>query len=149
MEIRTDRVYVLDARLERVWEAISVVGDYRGWWPWLREFDADRLEVGERWVCTVRPPLPYKLRFTIEHTEVRAPMTITSVISGDIEGDAHLVLRERGDNTELQVRSRLRPRRRLLRTVARFSPWLASYGHDWVLDSGFEQFDRCALQDFR
>ncbi|MCH7789925.1 MAG: SRPBCC domain-containing protein [Acidobacteria bacterium] len=148
MEIRTDRAYVLDAPLERVWEAISAVDDYRSWWPWLRGFDASRLEVGERWACTVRPPLGYELRFIIEHTDVRAPMMVRSVISGDIEGDADLALRERGDSTELQLRSRLRPRRKLLRTVARFSPWLASYGHDWVLDRGFEQFEGCALQDF-
>jgi hypothetical protein len=145
VEIRSENVYRFGVEPDVVWDAFARVGDYHTWWPWLREFDARGLAEGECWSCVVRPPLPYELRFRIEMIEVRPPWSIEATVEGDIAGRAGIVLSELTDGTEIRLSSQLAPRRKLLRTVSRYSPWLARYGHDWVLDTGLSQFDEHAL----
>ena len=72
------------------WEAMTEVGGYRQWWPWLRHFDADVLEAGDRWEAVVQPPLPYRVRFTIHLDEVSPAKHIVARILGDIAGSARV-----------------------------------------------------------
>lgn len=116
------------------------VDAFQDWWPWLRRFDAEGLVVGDRWRCTIRPPLPYVLRLTVEIEEAVAPSTITATVSGDIAGHAAVRLEPDGSGCSIRLTSTLAPARQPLRTIAALTPWLARFGHDWVLDTGFEQF---------
>lgn len=145
MEVRSDRAYRFDVEPGTVWAALGRVDDYRRWWPWLRTFEAAGLEEGRAWDCVVRPPLPYELRFTIELVEVAEPTVIRAHVSGDIAGRAAVTLRPTTRGSEVRLTSVLAPRRGPLRVVARLTPWLAHYGHDWVLDTGLGQFRRRAL----
>lgn len=145
MDVRSDRTYRFPVGVAPVWDAIGSVDRYRSWWPWLRRFEANGLEVGDRWRCTVAPPVPYSLHFVIELTTVQPHERIRAVVTGDITGDAEVGLRETPDGCEVVLRSVLAPRRGPLRTVTRFAPWLARFGHDWVLDTGLGQFRRRAL----
>lgn len=113
---------------------------FRDWWPWLRRFDADALRVGDRWRCTIRPPLPYLLRLTIRIDEAVAPSRILATVSGDIDGHAAVHLEPDGSGCAIRLTSTLVPARQPLKAVAAVAPGLARFGHDWVLDTGFEQF---------
>ena len=145
MHVRSDREYRFDASPAAVWEALGRVDDYRTWWPWLRRFDADGLATGARWTCTIRPPLPYALRLVVGIDDVEPPERITATVTGDIQGDASVDLAPDGDGCVVRLRSSLAPAGQPLRAVARLTPWLARFGHDWVLDTGLRQFRRRAL----
>jgi uncharacterized protein YndB with AHSA1/START domain len=90
MEVRSDRRFHFDAEPAEFWGAVGSVERYREWWPWLRSFEATGLIAGDRWRCTVKPPLPYTVRFTIHLEEVVPDTRIVAAITGDIEGQAHL-----------------------------------------------------------
>jgi len=140
VELRSERTYRIDRPPEHVWAAIGRVDAFQDWWPWLRHFDAEGLIVGDRWRCTIRPPLPYVLRLTIQIEEAAAPSRIEATVSGDISGHASVHLEPDGSGSAIRLTSRLAPARQPLRTIAMLTPWLARFGHDWVLDTGFEQF---------
>lgn len=148
VDVESDRTYRFDTDRVAVWDAIGRVDDYRGWWPWLRSFDAAGLAAGETWRCTVSPPVPYALRFEVELVEVEVHERIEAVVTGDIGGHAVVTLRPDGpddSSTEVRLVSSLEPRRTLLTGVTRLAPWLSRFGHDWVLDTGLRQFRRRAL----
>jgi hypothetical protein len=144
VEVRSDRRHRFDVDSDELWAAITSVGDYPVWWPWLRHFDGARLAPGERWDCTVQPPLPYTLRFTLEIGEVEPAALVTAGISGDLAGEARLEVRDLsgpdGARSEIRLRSELAPTNRLLRTVATVARPVVRFGHDWVLDTGMQQF---------
>ncbi len=153
MTVHSDRTLRFDRTPEQVWETIGRVDEYRSWWPWLRRFDAEALREGDRWEATVRPPLPYVLRFAVTLDHARPPSSIRATVSGDIEGHAELSIFPATDATssdpidgcDVRLVSALDASNQALRTVARLAPWLARFGHDWVLDTGLGQFRQHAL----
>jgi uncharacterized protein YndB with AHSA1/START domain len=142
MEIASNHTVLLPAPRAAVWEALGGVSHYRTWWPWLRRFDATCLDEGDVWRCTIRPPLPYVLRCTVELTSVRAPELVVARLAGDIAGDARLELNEQpaGPATEARITSRLQARRRAARLLSRAAPPVARWGHDWVFTTAARQF---------
>lgn len=145
MEVRSDRTYLFEQPLEDVWGAIGRTECYREWWPWLRRFDADGLVAGDRWHCTVRPPLPYVLRFTVALEEVTEKSRIVASVTGDIGGAATVELHPTSRGCSVRLRSSLCPTGQPLRGIMQWTPWLPRYGHDWVLDTGLKQFRRRAF----
>jgi uncharacterized protein YndB with AHSA1/START domain len=149
--IRSERRHHFDAAPDEVWTAMSRTGAYRSWWPWLRRLDDASFTVGSRWACEVQPPLPYTVRFTLLLDEIEPDRFVTATISGDIVGSAAVDLTPTitaagtGIGTELRLVAALAPDQAVLRTVARFARPVVRLGHDWVLDTGFRQFRRRAL----
>jgi hypothetical protein len=97
----------------------------------------------------VQPPLPYTLRFTLEIDEVVPAELVTAHVEGDLAGAATLELRDvTGDRTprsEIRLRSSLAPTNRALRAFATVAKPVVRFGHDWVLDTGVQQFRSRAL----
>lgn len=145
MQVSADRTYRFEQPPRVVWDAIGRVDAYRDWWPWLRRFEADGLLVGDRWVCTVRPPAPYALRFTITLDGIEEHRRIDATITGDLRGEAAVSLAPIAGGCEVRLTSALAPTSPPLRAVMRVTPWLGRFGHDWVLDQGLRQFRRRAL----
>ena len=50
------RTWNLDVSPDRFWRTISRTGEYRTWWPWLREFDADGFYEGAQWRAVIQSP---------------------------------------------------------------------------------------------
>lgn len=145
VEVRSDRNYRFEAPPETVWNAIGRVDDYRTWWPWLHQFDAAGLIAGDEWRCTLRPPLPYVLSFSLRLGEVVPHERITATVEGDIVGRAELTITPDGGGTAVGLVSTLAPHNGVLRAFMAVAPWLARFGHDWVLDTGLQQFRTRAL----
>lgn len=143
--VSSDRVFRFDVDSDSVWSAISRVDDYPHWWPWLRHCDARGLVEGDRWDCTVRPPLPYSMSFTVTVAHVEEKHRVDAVVEGDIEGTATLTLQALDAGCEVRLVSALRPCAGPLVVVARAVPSVARYGHDWVLDTGYRRFIGLAL----
>jgi hypothetical protein len=145
VEVRSDRRWRFAVTPEALWARLADVDAYRSWWPWLRGLDGAAFEVGSVWRCVVQPPLPYRLRFTLALEEVEAPRFVTATVAGDIVGHAAIDVGAADGGSELRLVSTLAPRNAVLRTVAGFTPHLARFGHDWVVDTGLRQFERRAL----
>jgi hypothetical protein len=147
MGVHSDRSWRFDAPPDVVWAAISDVDRYQQWWPWLRRFDAAAFATGERWRCTIKPQLPYQLRFDIVLEAVVDGESAAARLDGDLSGRAHLslVADAAGDGCSLRLVSDLDAVGGPARMVSRFAPGLASAGHDWVLDRGIRQFRSHAL----
>ena len=145
MEVRSDRRFHFDAEPAEFWGAVGSVERYQEWWPWLRTFEATGLVAGDHWRCTVKPPLPYTVRFIIHLDEVVSNSLIVAAITGDIEGQARLEIEPDEDGCAVRLRSGLAPTNTLLRVMAVVGRPLARYGHDWVLDVGAGQFASRAL----
>jgi uncharacterized protein YndB with AHSA1/START domain len=145
MDVRSDRMYRFDVDPVRLWAALERVEDYSRWWPWLRQMDAQGLVAGDRWRCVIRPPVPYELRLTVELTGVEEGHRIDAEVTGELRGEASVVIGSAGSGSTLRLTSTLAPARGPLRAVARMAPWISRLGHDWVLDTGSRQFRRRAL----
>jgi uncharacterized protein YndB with AHSA1/START domain len=145
VEVRSERRFEFDAAPPALWTALSSVGDYPRWWPWLRSFDARALAQGEEWRCTVKPPLPYVVRFTIRFDEVEVERRIDATVRGDMEGPAQLLIEPSGAGSAVTLTSSLRPTNSVLKAAAIVGRPLLRYGHDWVLDIGAGQFASRAL----
>ena len=65
VELGRDRSYSFPMLPDALWSALAETGDYQSWWPSLTDLDADGLIAGAVWRCTIRPPLPFPLRFAI------------------------------------------------------------------------------------
>jgi uncharacterized protein YndB with AHSA1/START domain len=128
-----------------VWAAMADVDSFRLWWPWLRTFDARALAAGDEWRCTVRPPMPYTVSFTIAVEDVVAEERVLARVHGDIGGTAELTLFSVDDGCRVVVRSDLAPQSRFLRVMATTLPPVARFGHDWILSTGAMQFKARAL----
>ena len=145
MEVHSDRRFRFDADPPRFWAAVGSVEDYPRWWPWLRSFEAKGLIEGDQWRCTVKPPLPYVVRFTVHLDEVVPEQHIRARVSGDIAGTALLGVEPDGQGCTVHLVSELRPANVALRVMATVGRPLARHGHDWVLDIGAGQFAARAL----
>ncbi|MET0145708.1 MAG: SRPBCC family protein [Ilumatobacteraceae bacterium] len=140
MELVSDRRYRFAVPPADLWSSLAATDHYRSWWPWLRAFDGDGLVSSADWHCTIRPPLPYTLRFTIHLHEVDRPRVVTADISGDIAGTARIDVEPHGAGSELHLTSTLTPSSRAFGIVAKLAKPIVRRGHDWVLDTGAGQF---------
>lgn len=70
----SDRSWDFELTPDVLWARFSSVADYSTWWPWLERFQpVGGFQAGARWACTVSPPLPYLVRFSVLLDEVRPP----------------------------------------------------------------------------
>lgn len=145
MQLSTDRRVAFDAPADRVWAAMANVDAYQSWWPWLRAFDANALAVGEIWRCEVVAPLRYTVAFSLKFDVVAAPFHIEASIRGDILGGAWIDVEERGQHSDVWIRSELVPASTFLRRLTKFAHPIAKAGHDAVITKGAKQFQARAL----
>jgi len=145
VELVSDRRYPFPVPPDALWSALAATDDYQGWWPWLRSFEATGLVAGDDWRCTVRPPLGYSLRFTIHLDETAAPRLVTSHITGDIRGTARIEIAPALGGSVIHLTSALAPSNRAFGLVSAIARPIVRRGHDWVLDTGAQQFLSRAL----
>lgn len=140
VRLRSDRRYRFDDAPDELWARLVDVTSYPHWWPWLREFDGTELAAGEIWRCTVQPPLPYRVHFAVHLDRVEPRTAVAATVTGEIVGHADLTITADGAGTAVRLVADLGPDRRALRALSvAFRP-LVRFGHNWVLDTGAEQF---------
>lgn len=145
MDVRTQRSVGVDADPTAVWSAVQRVEDYRSWWPWLREFDGRVLAPGERWRCTIRPPLPWSLRVEVHLVDVRDGR-VEAVVSGDVAGAASLsVAAGPGGGTRICLDAALDAAGGATAMFHRVAPRTSRWAHDRVVDAALEGFRRRAI----
>ena len=144
---RFDRTWRFDGvPVERLWEAVSSPQRFPTWWSWLRDADLPpSLVSGAVARFTVRPPLPYVLRFAVAVDDVVPCERIDASVGGDVVGPAALEVRAVGGGSEARLVWTLSLTRPALRRVERVARPAMVAGHDLVVALGVRQFRRKAL----
>lgn len=140
MRLKTNRRYVFPVGPSEFWARISNVAEYPDWWPWLRAFEGERLGAGDTWRCTVRPPVPYVVRFTVTIDDVVVERSVRATVRGDITGTAELVVDADPAGCRTTLVADLAPDKQSLRLLSVAAPPVVRFGHNWVLDVGARQF---------
>ena len=83
---------------EQLWELLEEVDQFERWWPWLSqcELEGDGLTRGSVLRGVIAPPVPYRMRISIELGECVPPRSIDAAVGGDLKGVACLLLRPDG-----------------------------------------------------
>lgn len=137
----SDRSWAFELSPDELWDRLTDVGGYRQWWPWLARFQPiGGFQEGARWTCTVTPPLPYDVSFSVLLEQVDPARSVQARVLGDIEGDAHLAIDAVDGGSVARLTSQLAPANPVLRGVGAAARPLVEWGHDWVLDQGRAQF---------
>jgi len=140
------RTWELEVSREQFWDTISRTDEYRSWWPWLRQFDADGgVKEGAVWRAVIQSPLPYALRVHLVLDEVVECKRLAAAVTGDIEGWATLDLAANGGESAIDIEWDMRPRSRAMQMAAVLARPLLRWSHEWVLARGLDQFRQQAL----
>ena len=110
---------------------------YRGWWPWLTEFDPPPLETGAATRAVVRAPAGYRLRLDLTLAEVAAPERAVIEVAGDVTGRSTVTVAPTDGGSRVTLAWSLAPERRLLRALGVVARPVLVRGHDRILDDGF------------
>ena len=72
------RGYRFDVSPDQLWDRIEEVDQFEGWWPWLTDFrlDGGGLSAGSVLYGVVNPPLPYRMRISVELVDCERPFAI-------------------------------------------------------------------------
>jgi uncharacterized protein YndB with AHSA1/START domain len=146
VRLDSDHRYRFSVPPEALWSALANTAGYRTWWPWLSAFEANGLVAGDVWRCSVRPPLPYTLRFAIHLDEVVPTELIAARVAGDIAGTARIDVAPTGEGCDVRLTSSLAPSSRAFGLLAKLARPIVRRGHDWVLDTGASQFASRAVE---
>jgi uncharacterized protein YndB with AHSA1/START domain len=143
---RFDRTWTFDVPPGELWAVLERTGEFRRWWPWLRELSGDGLVPGGRSRCVVRAPIPYTLRFTVAVAELVPGRLVGAEVDGDLAGPARLEIAPADGGSTVRLAWEMELRRPVLRAAARVGRPVMEWGHDWVVGTGVEQFLRRALR---
>jgi uncharacterized protein YndB with AHSA1/START domain len=142
---RYDRRFELAVEPAVLWAALERTDRYVDWWSWLQTLGGGGLRTGDTARCVVRAPLPYSLRFDV-HIEEVVPMTrVVTRVDGDLVGPARLEITEVGGGCVARLLWELELRDPVLRPIAIVTRPAMQWAHDRVVDVGFAEFQRRAL----
>jgi hypothetical protein len=136
-------VWVLDAPIEAVWDAIVASERWPEWWPYLESVveisKGDFSGIGSirryTWGCS----LPYKLDFQIMVTKIERPLNIVGVASGDLEGIGRWILSaEGGTSTRVEYLLSARSTKPWMNMAAPLLGWFFRWNHNRVMNAGRE-----------
>jgi carbon monoxide dehydrogenase subunit G len=136
--------FELDAPPERVWQAIERSEGFEHWWGWLSEFrlEGEGLVDGAVLRGVVAPPVPYRMRLSVELERCSPPSSIDAAVHGDLEGTARLLLEPEGSGTRAEVSWTIEMMQRSMRIAARVARPVLVWGHDRVVDMTVSSFRR-------
>ena len=127
-----------------LWDAIEDGEQFERWWPWLQEFrlEGAGLVAGSVLHGVVAPPLPYRMRISVELLRCTRPRAIDAMVHGDLKGDARLRLAPADGGTRAEVSWSVEMMQRPMRTASRLAHPLLQFGHDRVVEMTVAGFRR-------
>jgi carbon monoxide dehydrogenase subunit G len=142
--IEYQRDYEFDLTPPELWDVLDQVDQFERWWPWLEEFSLEggSLAAGSVLRAVVVPPLPYRMRLTVELTRWEPCTAIDAVVHGDIEGVARMRVHPSDTGTRVEVAWTLEMMQRPMRIASRFAHPVFQWGHDRVVEITVAGFRR-------
>jgi uncharacterized protein YndB with AHSA1/START domain len=136
-------VWVIDAPIKVVWDAIAASERWPEWWPYLESVEeiakGDYCGIGSVRRYTWGGTLPYRLAFKITVTKIERPQLIEGVASGDLEGLGRWKLTEDSErSTRVEYLLRARSTKPWMNMAAPLLGWFFRWNHNRVMNSGGE-----------
>jgi hypothetical protein len=127
-----------------LWAAIERFERFEGWWSWLTEFrwEGDGLVEGSVLSGIVAPPVPYRMRVQVELVRCEKPRCVDARVSGDLEGDAHMVIRRERRGSIVEASWTIEMMQPAMRVADRVAHPLLCWGHDRVVSMTVAGFRR-------
>ena len=121
---------------EELWSTISQAEMFEQWWPWLGEFhlEGPGLTTGTVLHGVITPPLPYRMRVEVELIDCLPCRKISAVVSGDLKGEALVLLAPKSQGTSVKVSWTVEMMQGPMRLASRFAHPVMQWGHDRVVD---------------
>lgn len=153
-----ETVWLINAQIETVWEAIVDSERWPEWWPHLESVveiaGGDFYGIGSVRRYAWGGSLPYRLVFQVLVTNIERPFVIEGVLSGDLEGYGNWTLSEQGaSSTRVLYCLRARSTKPWMNIAAPILRWFFTWNHNRVMNSGGEgleiylhSLERAALQ---
>jgi uncharacterized protein YndB with AHSA1/START domain len=139
--------WVLDAPIDRVWDALYDSEHWPEWWRGVERVrvlepgDADR--VGELSRYTWKSRLPYRLEFDMRTTRVERPHLVEGRAQGELTGDGRWRLFEGAHgSTAVTYEWHVETTERWMNLLAPIARPVFGWNHDWVMKRGGEGLAR-------
>lgn len=125
-----------------VWSALGRLDQFERWWSWLGELEVDGpgIQTGSVLRGTVVPPLPYRMRLTVDLDRCVSERSIDASVTGDLLGEAHLRLNPTSEGTVADVTWSLEMMQLPMRVAARLAPAVLRWAHDRVVEATVSGF---------
>lgn len=91
--------WLVDARVDRAWEALFDVSGWSDWWPGVRA----RAGSGRRVSLEALSPLGFSLAFEVEPTVVEPPHRMEFTADGDLRGHGSWTCHGQGQGTRMEI----------------------------------------------
>lgn len=131
--------WIVPYELESVFDVVGDPLAYPEWWTSVflsAEGDAGPPRAGNRTTVVARGFLPYRLRFTLETTEVERPSRVSSKLVGDFEGTGEWRLRKEGTGTICELDWRPVVNKAGVKQLTPLLRPLFRANHDWTMRQG-------------
>lgn len=134
-------IWVIDAPIDAVWEALVTSERWPEWWPNLERVvtvsKGDTDGIGSVRLFTWRGSLPYYLTFEMMVTRKESPVLLEGVTKGDLEGTGRWTLMNLGkDSTHVQYDWNVRTNKSWMNIMAPIARWFFQWSHDRVMIAG-------------
>lgn len=133
-------VWLLDAPIDQVWQAIADYQHLPTWWPSVVQIV--QLEpgapggLGSLWQMTWKTPLSYKLTFESQITQIEPPTRLTIAATGDVEGTGRWELSTTAAGTLVHYEWTVRTTRAWMNALALVIRPVMEWNHDAIMRQG-------------
>lgn len=141
-EYRFLTVWLLDAPIEKVWDAIADYQQLPIWWKAIAKVEeiqsGDSTGVGSVWLMVWKTPLSYTLTFESHITRVEPPHWLELDAIGEVEGKGHWKLSSVAEGTLVHYYWSVRTTKAWMNLLALFIRPLMEWNHNATMHQGGE-----------
>jgi hypothetical protein len=136
--------FEFDSSPEELWTALQRVDLFESWWPWIRDVSltGDALSLGSVISFVIDPPIPYRLRVTVNVVESVDGTFLAGDVTGDLHGTGSLRFAESGDGATATTEWKVEVSNPALRTVIRLARPFLLWAQRWAVEVSLRGFRR-------
>jgi carbon monoxide dehydrogenase subunit G len=129
---------------DELWDYLERVDRFETRLTWLSEFRlvGDGLRSGSVLYGVISPPVPYRMRVSVDLEVCERPSLIEGAVHGDLEGRARLRLLPVDGGTDVAATWTFEMMQRPMRIAARIAHPVLRWGHDRVVEVTVNAFRR-------
>ncbi|MEA2434981.1 MAG: hypothetical protein QOG54_2438 [Actinomycetota bacterium] len=133
-----------DVSPDDLWDALSRVDLFKTWWPWIKDIhlEGEALELGSALTFTIDPPIPYRMRVTVDVVESVDGRYLRGDVSGDLHGTGSLRFDESPLGSDVTTEWKVEVSNPAIKAVIRLARPLLLYAQRWAVEVSLRGFRR-------